>query len=110
MPNKQVQVTLSGTALFVTPKISKGYITGLAAPATGVSGQAISLIDAFTPDASVGNPTPTAVTRILGTWTKGSGQSILLWENQLKDMMVVGTASAVGTISGDVVTVAWKLV
>jgi hypothetical protein len=110
MPNKQLAVTLSGATVFVTPKISKGYITGLASAALAISGQSISLIDSFTPDASVGNPTPTPVTRVLGTWTKGSGQSILLWENQLKDVMVIGTASAVGAISGDIVTVAWKLV
>lgn len=111
MPSKQVAVTLSGTTVFTTPSIMKGTITGFTAlaPLVGTSGQMLSLIDSFTPDASNGNSTPTAVTRVLGSWNTVSGTQLVLKDEELRGMVALGTVTAAGAVSGDTVTVGWKL-
>jgi len=97
--------------LFATPPIKKGKLSSVLIDNQSAALRTIHLRDDFTPDPSVGTPSPSAQTIEIGQWSVGAGLTAAVPETELKKKEVRGTLKcyADATDAACVITVDYNL-
>ncbi len=95
MPTVNVTANTTPQTLFVTPKHKKGKITSIIVDNQSTALKTITIQDVFTPDPSVGTPSPTEQTKNRLQLSVNAGLTATLDETSLRDVEVLGTAKAV---------------
>lgn len=97
MASKRVTsvITIAQT-IFATPKHQTGKVTAINIDNQSAGARTLIFQDIFTPDASVGQTSPTEQTVVRLQITIAAGQSVSVDKNTLEDLRFLGTAKVVG--------------
>lgn len=97
----------TATTLFTAPEHQRGVITGINIDNQSAAACKLILQDVFTPDASVGQTSPSAQTIARLQITVATLQSVSIDKNSLENVKILGIAKILGdAISTSVVIVA----
>jgi len=94
---RTTSVITTATTLFTTPEHQKGVITGLNVDNQSAVALTLILQDVFTPDASVGQTSPSLQTIARLQISVAAGQSISVDRNSLENINILGIAKMLGS-------------
>lgn len=97
MPVKKITASLSYQTLFTVPKHHVGKITGIVCTNKTASSIPVVVIieDFFTPDASAGVASPSALSQGVTRMVVGAGLTGSLSERELRDTRCLGVVKAI---------------
>lgn len=96
MPTIRVTSSTVAQALWSQQKHCKGKISAVNIDNQSTAPRTLRIQDVFTPDASVGEPSPVETTKERLQVTIPAGQSALVDERSLKDIEILGAAKLIG--------------
>ena len=95
MPTSRATADTVPIVMFETPGVAKGKLTSVKIDNQGAAPRTITLQDTFTPDPSVGAPTPASVTIDRFHITIGAGVTTIVSKDELKDVEILGRCEVV---------------
>ena len=99
MATARCTAAVAGAALFTVDLAHRGKLTNMTIDNQAALLAEISLVDTFTPNASVGTPTPAPHSIIRKVISVPAGLSQNLSKHDLKDVDVFGALTCVGSIT-----------
>jgi len=97
MSTARVTANTADQALFSTPKHYKAKLTSVKVDNQGAALRTVRLRDIFTPDPSVGVPSPSAQTIERLQISVGAGLTADVPETELRDLEMLGDAKAIAS-------------
>lgn len=99
MSTARVTANTIAQALWSTPRVKKAKVTLVKVDNQGAALRTVRLQDIFTPDASVGVPSPSAQTTERLQISVGAGLTADVPETELRDVEILGDAKAIANVT-----------
>lgn len=96
MPTAKATSHTTAQALFSTPEHVVGKITAINIDNQSGGNRTLRIQDEFTPDPSVGTPSPVPETKERFQITVSAGQSVSVDKNSLENIRILGDCKSIG--------------